>query len=171
MTKPKNEPRRAIFPGTFDPVTRGHIDLVQRAARIFDELTVVVAAHHDKRHLLSVDERVELIAAAFQDADHVRVVALDGLVVDGAAQFGANAIVRGVRNTYDLEYERQLALANRSMAPDLETVLLFPSAEYAHVSSTLVRQIARFGGDLSAFVGPEVETALRRAVDRSSDQD
>ena len=166
MTTPKNEPRRAIFPGTFDPVTRGHVDLVERAARIFDELTVVVAAHHDKRHLLSVDERIELLGRAMERYPHARAVAYDGLIVDGAKKFGASAIVRGVRNANDLEYERQLALANRSLAPDLETVLLFPSAEYAHVSSTLVRQIAHFGGDLSAFVNEDVEAALRRIVGR-----
>ncbi|MEL6907127.1 MAG: pantetheine-phosphate adenylyltransferase [Planctomycetota bacterium] len=167
MTTPQNEPRRAVFPGTFDPVTRGHIDLVERAAHVFDELTVVVAAHHDKRHLLSVDERVELLSQAMERFPHARAVAFDGLVVDAARQFGATAIVRGVRNTSDLEYERQLALANRSMNPEVETVLLFPSAEYAHVSSTLVRQIARFGGDLSSFVAEDVAAALRKAVERS----
>lgn len=152
--------RRAVFPGTFDPVTYGHVDLVERAARMFDHLTIIVAAHHDKRHIFSVEERVALLEAATADLENVDVVALDGLLVDGARQLGASTIVRGIRSSADLEYERQLALTNRAMDGDLDTVLLLSSSEHAHVSSTLVRQIARLGGDIDPFVPPAVAEAL-----------
>lgn len=152
--------KRAIFPGTFDPVTLGHVDLIERAARLFDRLTVVVAAHHDKKHLLTVEERVELLDTATSGLENVDVVALDGLLVDGAKSLGATAVVRGIRSAADLEYERQLALTNRAMSPDLDTVLLLSSSEHAHVSSTLVRQIARLGGDLAAFVPEAVVRTL-----------
>ena len=152
--------RHGVFPGTFDPVTFGHLDLIQRAAVLFDRLTIIVAAHHDKRHVLSVEERVALLREATAGESHVEVAAMDGLLVDSARSLGATAIVRGIRSAADLEYERQLALTNRAMATDIETVLLFSSPEHAHVSSTLVRQIARLGGDLSPFVPPPVIEAL-----------
>lgn len=155
-----SDQRRAIFPGTFDPVTFGHIDLIQRAARLFDHLTIVVAAHHDKRHVFSVEERVALLESATEALDHVDIVAFEGLLVDGAKSLGATAVVRGIRSAADLDYERQLALSNRAMSPDLDTVLLLSSSEHSHVSSTLVRQIARLGGDLTSFVPPAVVAAL-----------
>ncbi|MEM8710339.1 MAG: pantetheine-phosphate adenylyltransferase [Planctomycetota bacterium] len=159
------EPRHAVFPGTFDPVTFGHLDLIERAAVLFDRLTVIVAGHHDKRHVLSVEERVALLVEATRESPHVDVIALEGLLVDGARSLGATAIVRGIRSSADLEYERQLALTNRAMASDLDTVLLFSSSEHAHVSSTLVRQIARLGGDLEPFVPPAVVQALKGRFD------
>ena len=157
--------RHAIFPGTFDPVTSGHVDLVERAARLFDHLTIAVAAHHDKRHILEVEERVALLEEVTRDLAHVDVVVLDGLLVDGARRLGATAIVRGIRSADDLEYERQLALTNRAMDAELDTVMLLSSSEHAHVSSTLVRQIARLGGDISPFVPPAVVTALAGRFD------
>ena len=157
--------RHAIFPGTFDPVTSGHVDLVERAARLFDHLTIAVAAHHDKRHILTVEERVVLLEEVTRDLAHVDVVVLDGLLVDGARRLGATAIVRGIRSAADLEYERQLALTNRAMDAELDTVMLLSSSEHAHVSSTLVRQIARLGGDISPFVPPAVVTALAGRFD------
>ena len=152
--------RHAVFPGTFDPVTFGHLDLIQRASGLFDRLTVIVAAHHDKRHVLSVEERVALLDEATREIQHVEIVAMDGLLVEGVHSLGATAIVRGIRSAADFEYERQLALTNRAMASDIETVLLLSSSEHAHVSSTLVRQIARLGGDLSPFVPSPVIEAL-----------
>lgn len=157
--------RHAIFPGTFDPVTSGHVDLVERAARLFDHLTIAVAAHHDKRHILTVEERVALLEEVTGDLAHVDVVVLDGLLVEGARRLGATAIVRGIRSAADLEYERQLALTNRAMDAELDTVMLLSSSEHAHVSSTLVRQIARLGGDISPFVPPAVVTALAGRFD------
>ena len=157
--------RHAIFPGTFDPVTSGHVDLVERAARLFDHLTIAVAAHHDKRHILTVEERVALLEEVTRDLAHVDVVVLDGLLVEGARGLGATAIVRGIRSAADLEYERQLALTNRAMDAGLDTVMLLSSSEHAHVSSTLVRQIARLGGDISPFVPPAVVSALAGRFD------
>jgi pantetheine-phosphate adenylyltransferase len=153
--------RRALFPGTFDPVTLGHVDLVRRAAALFDEVVVAPAAHHDKRHVFSVDERVALLREATEGIPGVSVEPLAGLLVDGAARLGARTVVRGIRNATDLEYERQMAHTNRAMAPWLDTVLLLSSPEHAHVSSTLVRQIARLGGDVRLFVPPHVAEALR----------
>lgn len=157
--------RHAVFPGTFDPVTFGHMDLIERAAGLFDRLTVIVAAHHDKRHVLSVEERVALLEAATEGQAHVDIVAQDGLLVVGARSLGATAIVRGIRSAADFEYERQLALTNRALDDSLETVLLLSSSEHAHVSSTLVRQIARLGGDLTPFVPPAVAEALAGRFD------
>jgi pantetheine-phosphate adenylyltransferase len=157
-------PRRALFPGTFDPVTLGHVDLVRRAAALFDEVVVAPAAHHDKRHVFGVDERVALLREATRDIAGVSVEPLAGLLVDGARRLGASTVVRGIRNATDLEYERQMAHTNRAMAPWLDTVLLLSSPEHAHVSSTLVRQIARLGGDVRLFVPPHVAAALREKL-------
>ncbi len=156
-----SSPRRAVFPGTFDPVTLGHVDLVRRAAALVDELIVAPAAHHDKQHVFTLDERVALLREAVADLPHVRVEPLAGLLVDGAARLGAALIVRGIRNATDLEYERQMAHTNRTLAPGIETLLLLSSPEHAHVSSTLVRQIARLGGDVRPFVPAHVAAALR----------
>jgi len=160
--------RRALFPGTFDPVTLGHVDLIRRAAALFDELIVAPAAHHDKRHLFSLEERVELLRAATKDLVGVTVEPLGGLLVEGAARLGACSVVRGVRNSADLEYERQMAHTNRALAPWLETVLLLSAPEHAHVSSTLVRQIARLGGDVAAFVPASVRAALVTKIQSGS---
>ena len=129
------------------------------------EPNVAVAAHHDKQHILMVEERVALLEEVTRDLAHVDVVVLDGLLVEGARRLGANAIVRGIRSAADLEYERQLALTNRAMDAELDTVMLLSSSEHAHVSSTLVRQIARLGGDISPFVPPAVVTALAGRFD------
>ncbi|MBL6721354.1 MAG: pantetheine-phosphate adenylyltransferase [Planctomycetes bacterium] len=158
--------RVALFPGTFDPPTLGHLDVVRRAARLFDSVVVAVAAHHDKRHLLSLDERLECVRSAVADLPGVEVLALDGLLVEGARRLGACAVVRGVRTAADLEYERQMALTNRALHPDLETVLVLPSPEVSHISSTLVRQVALMGAPLEAFLTPEVERIVRAALNR-----
>ena len=150
----------AIFPGTFDPVTLGHLDVLERALRLFERVTVAVAQHHQKDQLFDVDERQRLIAESTAGWEGVDVVALPGLLVDGCREVGAGAIIRGVRTSADLEYERQMALTNRAMLPDVETVFLLPAPERGHVSSSLVRQIARMGGDVSSFVPPFVHAAL-----------
>lgn len=152
----------ALFPGTFDPVTLGHLDVFERAWRLFGRVTVAVATHPDKRHLFGLRERLALLEEVVGGRPGVAVVALEGLVVDGCRKLGADVIVRGVRGPADLDYERQMALTNRTMAPEVETVFLLPAAVHANVSSTLVRQIARMGGDVSAFVPAAVAAALRQ---------
>lgn len=161
--------RLALFPGTFDPVTLGHIDLVRRAAVLFQRVIVAPAAHHDKRHVFDLAERVALLRAATSNIPGVTVEPLQGLLVDGAMSLGASVVVRGIRNGADLEYERQMAHTNRALAPWLETVLLLSAPEHAHVSSTLVRQIARMGGDVSLFVPPSVALALRAKLSNSEE--
>jgi len=156
----------AAFPGTFDPVTLGHLDILERARRLFERITVMVASHHDKQQLFPLAERVELLERVTRGMDDVRVVALEGLLVQGCLDHGAGAIVRGIRSAGDLEYERQMALTNRALAPEVETVFLVPAAEHVHVSSTLVRQIARMGGDCSRFVPAAVEERLRERFPR-----
>ena len=159
--------RQALFPGTFDPITLGHVDVVRRAVSLFDRVTVAVAQHHSKTQLFTAQERLELAREVLGGLERVQVEALDGLLVDGVRALGGQAILRGVRSGADLGYERQMALTNRALAPDIETVFLLPAPELAHVSSTLVRQIASLAGDVSPFVPPAVAArlALRFARD------
>jgi pantetheine-phosphate adenylyltransferase len=152
----------ALFPGTFDPVTLGHLDLARRAAALYERVTVGVARNPGKRELLPLEERVELLREALGDLPGVRVEVLDGLVVEGARRLGAGVVLRGARSAGDFEYEAQMARSNRRLAPEVETVVLASSPEHVHISSTLVRQIAEFGGDTSAFVPPAVARALER---------
>lgn len=167
---PPLSPRHALFPGTFDPFTLGHLDLVRRALRLFDRVTVAVAEHHSKHALFDVAARLELARASLLGADGApldgaEVTSLGGLLVEGCRRLGAGAVVRGVRSAADLEYERAMALTNRALEPGVETVLLLPDPRYGHVSSTLVRQIARMGGDVSPFVPCPVVEALRGRFD------
>ena len=155
-------PRHALIPGTFDPVTLGHLDLVRRASALFERVTVGVARNPSKRELLGLEQRVELLREVLADLPHVDVAVLDGLSVDGARLVGAGAIVRGVRHSGDFEYEAQMARSNRALAPAIDTLLLVASHAHVHISSTLVRQIAELGGDTSAFVPPAVARALAR---------
>lgn len=150
----------AVFPGTFDPITLGHLDVLRRALTLFERVTVAVAEHHGKSPLLPLAQRIELARAACDPLERVQVVPLEGLLVEGVRALGAGAIVRGLRGAMDLEVERQMTLTNRALAPGIETVFLLPAAEHAHVSSTLVRQVARMGGDLSPFVPEPVARAL-----------
>lgn len=152
--------RHALFPGTFDPFTRGHLDLVARAQRLFGRVTVGVAHNPEKRALFSAEERLELVRAAVRGIPNVDVVLVPGLVVQACENLGADVIVRGVRGGSDFESEVQMARTNRVLLPRIETVLLAPAPELAHVSSTLVRQIASLGGDASQLVPANVATAL-----------
>lgn len=156
MAVPALDPRRALFPGSFDPVTRGHVDLLERAARLFDEVVVAVAVHADKRPLFMLEERSELLSACFPGT---RVVRLEGLVVDACREFGCGALVRGVRGPGDLEYELRMARTNAELG-GVETVFLGAAPAFAHVSSTLVRQIASMGGDVTSFVPQPVARRL-----------
>lgn len=153
--------RHALFPGTFDPVTLGHVDIIRRAAALFGRVTVAVATHPSKRELLSLERRLELLREVTRSIPGVEVARLDNLVVRGCAEIGADVIVRGARSAHDFEYEAQMARSNRAMAPDIDTVVLASDPEHCHISSTLVRQIAAMGGPLEHFVPAAVAKALR----------
>lgn len=150
----------AIYPGTFDPITNGHVDLIMRAARIFDRVFVAVAASHHKTPLFSLDERVELVKRVVNDIPNVDVLGFNILLVDCAKKCGATVILRGLRAVSDFEYEFQLAGMNRRLAENLETMFLTPAEQHAFVSSSMIREIAKFGGDVSAFVPELVQIAL-----------
>ena len=149
-----------MYPGTFDPVTRGHEELVRRTVRLFDRVVVAVAASPKKAPLFTLDERVDLVQRVLGDLPQVSVTGYDGLTVEFARREGLGAIVRGLRAVSDFEYEFQLATMNRHLTADVETVFLTPTEEFMFVSSTLVREIASYGGDVTSFVHPVVAAAL-----------
>lgn len=150
----------ALFPGTFDPFTLGHLDVLRRALKIFERIEVTVAVNEEKKPLMSADDRCELILACVNDLENVSVVAFEGLLVDHARATGATALIRGLRQVGDLEYERRMAFANRQMFNELETVFFMPKEEYALISGSLVREIHKWGGDVSDFVPGPVAAAL-----------
>ncbi len=150
----------AVYAGSFDPITRGHEDLVRRSRTFVDELVVAVATNSTKKPLFSLEERVELIRATVGDADGISVRHFDGLLVDFARDIGASLIIRGLRATSDFEYEFQMALMNRHLAPRIETVFMVPSVETTYISSSIVREVARYGGNLEGLVQPPVAAAL-----------
>jgi len=152
---------RAMYPGTFDPVTNGHNDLVRRAARIFDKVHVAIAANPNKAPLFSLDERVELARAVLSDVANVEVSGYTGLTVEYARQNGLNVVVRGRRAVSDFEFEFQLATMSRHLTDQVETVFLTPTEQFNFISSTLIREIASLGGDVSEFVHPAVAEALQ----------
>lgn len=154
----------AIYPGTFDPITKGHTDLVQRATRLFDHVIVAVAAHTAKIPAFSLEERVAMAHTALEGNDHVEVCGFDTLLVDFVRQRDAQVILRGLRAVSDFEYEFQLAGMNRKLAPDVETLFLMPAEQYSYISSSLVREVARLGGDVSEFVHQHVKEALRERM-------
>ena len=154
--------RHAVFPGTFDPVTLGHLDVVRRAAAIFARVTVAVATHPSKSELLTLKQRIALLHECCAGLRGVEGVHVEGLVIDACRKLGAGVIVRGIRNSTDFEYESQMARSNRAMAADIETVFLASDPEHSHISSTLVRQVTEMGGPLEPFVPPAVALVLRR---------
>ena len=156
--------RVAVYPGSFDPITSGHLDLMDRGRRHFDELVVAILINDLKQPFFTVEERLDLIRDAIKGWDNVRVDSFDGLLVDYADQVGARMILRGVRAVTDFEYEMQMAMMNRRLHPDLETVFLMPSETYSYVSSRLVREIGKLGGELEGLTPPLVQAALRRKV-------
>lgn len=159
---------RVIFPGTFDPITHGHTDLVARAARLFDEVILAVAMSPGKRPLFELAERVQLAQAVCTPLGNVRVEGFSGLLVDFAREQQANVLVRGVRTTMDFEYEAQLAAMYRRLMPELEIVFLPPAEEHAFVSSSLIREIVLHGGDASQFVSPVVNRAIRAKLNQET---
>ncbi len=150
----------AVYPGSFDPPTWGHLDLIRRAAKIFDCITVAIAENPEKNSLFSVDERVEMLRAITQDMTGVRVTSFRGLTADFARRCKAKAIVRGLRVISDFEYEHSMAVTNQKLNPDVDTVCLMPSEAFLFLSSRVVREIAYFGGDVSEFVPPLVAERL-----------
>ena len=153
--------RIAVYPGSFDPITKGHEDLIHRSLGFVDRMVVAVAVNVAKQPLFSFEERVELIRECVPDK-RVEVQSFDGLLVDFAKKVNATVIVRGLRAVSDFEYEFQMALMNRNLGPDIETVFLVPAFDLTYLSSSLVREVARFGGDVSALVHPAVQKALKR---------
>jgi pantetheine-phosphate adenylyltransferase len=159
--------RIGLYAGSFDPVTRGHEDLIRRSLTFVDRLVVAVATNLAKQPLLSIDERKRLIALTLDGEERVEVHEFQGLLVDFAREVGATISIRGLRAVSDFEYEYQMALMNRHLLPSLETLFMVPSLDLTFISSSLVREIARFGGDLSTLVHPEVARSLRTRYESS----
>ena len=152
---------KAIYPGSFDPVTRGHLDLIQRALPLFDHLTVAVAINRQKTATFTPEERVEMLCEVMPKDPRLSVTTVGGLVVDFCREQGISAILRGVRTVSDFEFEYQMALTNRQMRPEIESVFVMPSAEYSYVSSSLIKDIVKNGGTVAHFLPPMVEQRLR----------
>lgn len=155
--------RIAVYPGTFDPITMGHEDIVRRAANLFDEVIVAVAGSTSKQTLFSLQERVALAESVF-NGDNIRVVGFDGLLMQFVQAQGAQMVIRGLRAASDFEYEFQLAGMNRKLYPKLETLFMTPAEEFMFISSSLVREVARLGGDVNQFVSPGVEVAIKQKL-------
>ena len=162
MNKPPVNQRLAVYPGTFDPITNGHADLVARAAPLFDRVVVAVADSSSKGPQFSIGERIALARLALADLPNVEVRGFDCLLATLIEQMGAGVIIRGLRAVSDFEYEFQLASMNRHLIPQAETLFLTPAEEYSFISSSLVREIGRLGGDISGFVHPAVQQAMRQ---------
>ena len=161
---------RAIYPGSFDPITKGHIDLVERASKLFDEVVVAVADSQGKRTLFTLDERVALIQNTTRQMSGVTVIGFSGLLIDFARQMETNIVIRGLRAVSDFEYEFQLSWMNRQLEPNIETLFFAPAEDYAFVAASLVKEIAQLGGDVSQFVHPEVNRALKEKLRLNSGQ-
>lgn len=152
----------AIYPGTFDPVTNGHLDIVERASKIFDEVYVTVAINPGKSPMFSLEQRLEFIRLATTSYTNVRVESFNGLIVTRAKEIGATTIIRGIRAVTDFEYEFQMALMNRKLSPDVNTVFLMPHEKYTYLDSTIIRGLAKFDAEISDFVPPFVYEALKK---------
>ena len=155
---------KAVYPGTFDPLTRGHEDLVRRASRLFDTIILGIAESRAKRTYFSLDERIEIARDVLSDVKNVQVVGFEGLLIEFVRKQGARVVLRGLRAVSDFEYEFQLAGMNRDLYPDMETVFLTPSDKYQFISSTFVREIALLGGEVDKFVSPSVQARLGEKV-------
>ncbi len=158
--------RRAVYPGSFDPATYGHIDIIRRGLKMFDELVVAVASNPQKDTLFSVEERIRFIREGLDDEPRVQVESFEGLLVNYVRSRGAGVIVRGLRAVSDFEYEFQMALMNRSLAESVETVFMMPSEQYSYLSSRLVKEVAAYGGDVSGLVPPSVLRGLEEKFGR-----
>ena len=156
--------QRAVYPGTFDPMTMGHVDLVKRASKLFDSVIIAIASSDSKKPMFSLEERIELGNKIFADDPKVEVVGFSGLLVNFAKDNDANILIRGLRVVADFEYEFQLANMNRAMSPDIESVFLTPKEEYSYISSSLVKEIATMGGDVTRFVDAVTLEALNQKI-------
>jgi pantetheine-phosphate adenylyltransferase len=155
---------KALYPGTFDPPTNGHIDLIQRGSKLFEHLTVAILKNPVKDPLFTVEERVEMLREATSPLGNVSVATFDGLMVEFARRQGAKAVLRGIRAISDYEYEFQMALMNRRLAPEIETVFLQPAGRYSFVSSRMLKEVFSFGGDVSGLVPPNVLKRLKNRI-------
>ena len=153
--------RLAIYPGTFDPITNGHLDIVQRASHIFDKIVICIAENVVKTPLFTIEERSELAKSSVAGRDHISVETFGGLLAEYARMHHATAIIRGLRAVKDFEYEFQMALMNKSLYPEVETIFLMPSERFTYVNSSIVREVARLGGDVTSYVPPNVAAALK----------
>jgi pantetheine-phosphate adenylyltransferase len=151
----------AVYPGSFDPLTNGHVDIILRGARLFDRIIVAILRNAEKHPLFSPEERVAMAREVFRENDHVDVDVFDGLLVDYASQRGASVIVRGLRAVSDFEFELQMALMNRRLGPDIETVFMMPAEQYTYVSSRLIKEVFALGGPIAGLVPEVVEAHLR----------
>lgn len=158
----KISPQVAVYPGTFDPITHGHTDLVTRAARVFEHVIVAIAESPHKTPFFTLKQRIELAQSQLGDLDNISIVGFRNLLIDFTLENGAGVIVRGLRAVSDFEYEFQLASMNRNLCDEIETMFLTPDEQYGFISSTLVREVARLNGDVSQFVGQEIELALKQ---------
>jgi pantetheine-phosphate adenylyltransferase len=157
-------PVKALYPGTFDPPTNGHVDLIQRGSKLFDHLTVAILVNPVKNPLFTVEERVEMLEEVTGPLGNVSVATFEGLMVEFARRVGASAVLRGIRAISDYEHEFQMALMNRRLAPEVETVFLQPAGRYSFVSSRMVKEVFSFGGDISGLVPPNVVQKLRARI-------
>ena len=157
---------KALYPGTFDPPTNGHVDLIQRGSKLFEHLTVAILRNPVKNPLFTVEERVEMLSEATRSLDNVSVATFDGLTVDFARQLGAMALLRGIRAISDYEHEFQMALMNRRLAPEIETVFLQPAGRYSFISSRMLKEVFSFGGDVSGLVPANVLKRLRARINQ-----
>ncbi len=159
--------RLALFPASFDPVTNGHLDIIQRCHRVFSELVVAVANNVEKRGMFSVDERMEMLRSALGDQPGIRITAFDGLLVDYARRIGAHVVIRGLRAVSDFEYEFEMALMNRRLFPEIETLFMMTSQQFFYVSSSRLKELVSFGANIDEFVPPLVAKKLRERLGRS----
>ncbi len=155
----------AIYPGTFDPITRGHIDIIERARHIFGQVIVTIAKNQSKKPLFTIDERIEMIKDAINGFDNVSVSSFDGLLVDFAQSKNALVLIRGLRAVTDFEYEFQMALMNRKLANEITTVFLMPNEKYTYLNSTIVKDVAKFGGNVDSFVTAHVAQKLKEKLE------
>lgn len=154
--------KKVLYPGTFDPVTNGHIDIIKRASELFDEVVVTVAINPSKQPMFSIEERVELLTDSLKDFSNIKVDRFDGLVVEHAKNIGATGIIRGLRAVSDFEYEFQMALMNRKLDEQITTIFLMPHEKFTYLNSTIVRNLAQFKADISEFVPPAVQKMIQK---------